>query len=210
MVRFSHITFGPFKLFARCCLMYTSYPYFLAVVAIPQGGSSAETRYVTACLPSSSRHSTMSWVFSESSTESAAEMEYLSKSLSHRSAVVSASILAIVAFISSVDVAGPTKFTPSLILPFTILLLGSLTRAFFEGLPLALFQERIRIVTPTIVTILYSLPELYLVVFMTYQGYSCGGVITLTVMLTLIVLHALIVLLPFVLCEKVSDAVSQT
>ncbi|KAH8798476.1 hypothetical protein DL96DRAFT_1781631, partial [Flagelloscypha sp. PMI_526] len=101
------------------------------------------------------------------------ELEYHSECLSKRSKMTMNGLLAIMGFIFATS--STPKPLANTILPFTILLWCSFNRAYYEGLPFEKLQERVKNSGPMLVATLYAIPEMYQLVFITYQVANFGG-----------------------------------
>ncbi|KAH8795961.1 hypothetical protein DL96DRAFT_1689606 [Flagelloscypha sp. PMI_526] len=106
------------------------------------------------------------------------DVEHLSNMVSARSNAVITGLLAILGFIfsnNSYDVEQGNTKSSGLLLPFVVLIWSLLNRAYYENLPPEEFQKRIRSSTPELVTMLYTVPEMYQMALISVEVLTAGG-----------------------------------
>ncbi|KAH8795960.1 hypothetical protein DL96DRAFT_1645948 [Flagelloscypha sp. PMI_526] len=128
------------------------------------------------------QHYTMYPLFKAAATTSSLRMddvEYQGKTVCARSNSVMVGLLAIIGYLSSPSL-NPEERQAScksykLLIPFLVLIWSIVNRAYYESLPAEGFQNRVRNSTPAVVTIIYLVPEVYQLGFITVEIFKIGG-----------------------------------
>ncbi|KAH8827711.1 hypothetical protein DL96DRAFT_1600033 [Flagelloscypha sp. PMI_526] len=122
------------------------------------------------------------------------EVDRISKALSTRSNANMICIMVIFVYLTKVAVESPHEphvvgFTT---VTFMLLALKALNRYCFEGIPRRDFKQRVKIVTPVGLAILYMVPEGFVLVFVLVEGYRLAGISTFIGILSVIVGHGVL------------------
>ncbi|KAH8831795.1 hypothetical protein DL96DRAFT_1678131 [Flagelloscypha sp. PMI_526] len=113
----------------------------------------------------------------------------------HRSHMTIAAVLAILAYFTQTSKPNEASIMINTFVTLLVLCLCLLNRACFDGLPVDVFRNRVKSFTVIGATMLYTIPELYIFLFIVVEGYNLVGLAAVLSVLAVTVLHILLVIL---------------
>ncbi|KAH8831792.1 hypothetical protein DL96DRAFT_1553032 [Flagelloscypha sp. PMI_526] len=132
-----------------------------------------------------------------SSDENALDCEVgkVAKTLVNRSNSTMAAVFAILAYFTQASTPEQTSIMVNTFITLLVMCLCLLNRACFNDVPADVFQKRVKSLTAIGATILYTLPEIYVFLFVMFEGYHLIGLTALLSVPAVVVLHVLLVVL---------------
>ncbi|KAH8831949.1 hypothetical protein DL96DRAFT_853639 [Flagelloscypha sp. PMI_526] len=117
------------------------------------------------------------------------------KALTQRSNLALAGVLTILVYYTQASTPNQALIPLHSFITFFIICLCLLNKAYFEGVPVRIFQKRVKALTAIGAAILYTIPEIYTFLFIVVEGYNLVGWVAVLIVLCTVALHVLIVCL---------------
>ncbi|KAH8831796.1 hypothetical protein DL96DRAFT_1812589 [Flagelloscypha sp. PMI_526] len=123
------------------------------------------------------------------------EVGKFANALVNRSNMTMAAVLAILAYFTQASTPDKTSITINTFVTLLVLCLCLLNRACFNDVPVDVFKKRVKSLTAIGATVLYTLPEIYILLFIMAEGYHLIGLAALFSIPALVILHVVLVIL---------------